>query len=198
MKPYSEKFEPRIQAALLHAHSGKFYDDVYPYLYHLDMVADKYEWLLFDYTHSEDIDKFAIYFHDTIEDCGLTYNDVRAYAKQYLVSRGWNEVDVIDRISTELADAVFCLTNLRGKTRKERQSDEWYAVLCENPMAVKIKYADKFANLSHSVKTNSSMAGVYRKEWPEFHQKCMSLVTDEGLRDELADTWSRVLRFLEQ
>ncbi len=198
MKPYSEKFEPRIQAALLHAHSGKFYDDVYPYLYHLDMVADKYEWLWFDYTYSEEIDKFAIYFHDTIGDCGLTYNDVRSYAKQYLVGKELAGVEFVDGISSQLADVVFCLTNLRGKTRKERQSDEWYEVLCGNPMAVKIKYADKFANLSHSVETNSSMAGVYRKEWPEFHQKCMSLVTDEELRDELETAWRRVLRFLEQ
>lgn len=196
MKLYSEKFEPRIQAALLHAHSGKFYDG-YPYLYHLDMVADKYEWLWFDYTYSEEIDKFAIYFHDTIEDCGLTYNDVRAYAKQYLVGKELAGVEFVDGISSQLADAVFCLTNLRGKTRKERQSDEWYEVLCGNSMAVKIKYADKFANLSYSVETNSSMAGVYRKEWPEFHQKCMSLVTDEELRDELETAWRRVLRFLE-
>lgn len=193
--PQSLHSDPRMVASLLHAHSGKFYDG-YPYVYHLDLVFNKFT-LMFS---ASVIEHFAVYFHDTIEDCGLTYNDVKEYAKQYILYRNdGNPLDerMLGQVE-ELADAVFRLTNLRGKTRKERQSDEWYDSLVENELAVKIKYADKLANLTHSMEARSSMAGVYMKEWPEFHQKIMSRVTDLKLREDLEDAWEYVKVQLEK
>lgn len=194
--PQSLHSDPRMVASLLHAHSGKFYDG-YPYVYHLDMV---YKW--FDGCFSSlPSEKFAVYFHDTIEDCGLTYNDVKDYAGKYFTYlNDYQKLDdhLLERVE-ELADAVYRLTNLRGKTRKERQSDEWYDSLVQSPLAVKIKYADKLANLTHSIEVGSSMEGVYRKEWPEFHQKIMHRITpavDADLRKELISAWNIVEQIL--
>ena len=186
--------DPRILAAILHAHAGKFYDG-HAYVHHLDMVFTAYAWRLNFSCGNHMVNEFAIYFHDIIEDCGLTYNDVLAYAKAFVRARGGFKPEEVEAEAIKQADAVYRLTNLRGKTRKERQSDEWYDSLVQSPLAVKIKYADKFANLTHSIEVGSSMADVYRREWPEFHRKIMHRITpavDSDLRNELIAAWNVV------
>jgi hypothetical protein len=186
--------DPRLFASLLHAHSGKFYDD-YVYVYHLDMVAQMFREL--ELSRSGFYELFVVYFHDTIEDCGLTYNDVKSYASSYVSRVLPNDPHQREKLSEHMADAVFRLTNLRGKTRPERQNDEWYDSLVQNDLAVRIKYADKFANLIHSSNTKSSMRGVYHKEWNEFHEKVMKRVTDKRLIAQLEYAWSIVVKELE-
>lgn len=151
--------ENKIKAAAyeIHAEVNQMYDNC-PYGYHLDMVAD----FVRKYVSEDNIDYmgiiFGAYFHDTIEDARLTYNNVMELAKMYL-----DDDDAL--IGTEIA---YALTNEKGRTRDERANDKYYNDICNTPYAPLVKMADRMANMSYSIEKGSRMADVYRKELPHF------------------------------
>jgi len=131
----------------LHHSVGQRYDK-YPYFYHLKMVYGfslKFRHLL---TKEESFIAFLIcLLHDTIEDCRLTYNDVKT------------------KFGFKVADSVFACTDLRGKTRKERHAPEFYKLLKNDKLASYAKICDIIANMTMSKKTGSTMLNRYRKEY---------------------------------
>ena len=106
----------RDAAFALHTSVGQTYSGQLPYSYHLGMVADaamKYGAEVV--TDEQDILPvvFGAYYHDSIEDARLTYNDVTKVAKQFM-----NESQAI-----MAAEVVYALTNDKGRTRAERAGE---------------------------------------------------------------------------
>lgn len=165
----------RESAHTLHAHVNQTYDKVHPYGFHLDMVADS----VYKYGHlvCSDVDDvlplfFGAYYHDSIEDARLTYNDVMKIAKRYMT-------DGQAFIATEI---VYALTNDKGRTRAERAGERYYQGIRETPYAPFVKLADRRANITysatHSNESNTHMREVYRGELPHF-LSAISASTDD-------------------
>lgn len=148
----------------LHKSVNQTYDTL-PYGVHLCVVANA----VMMYGHDviaceEDIFPviFAAYFHDSIEDARLTYNDVMKIAKQRM-----NGEQAL--MATEI---VYALTNDKGRTRAERAGEKYYAGIRSTPYAPLIKLCDRYANMSHSFhgsdESNAHMREVYACEWQHF------------------------------
>lgn len=95
----------RNTASKIHADVNQHYD-IYPYSYHLQMVFDEFKAMADSVliTNEEYYPSlvFGAYFHDSIEDARLTYNDVKKIALSILS----NEDDAI-----KAAEYAYALTN---------------------------------------------------------------------------------------
>ena len=155
----------RESSHALHASVNQTYDKVHPYSLHLDMVSDavfKYGHLVC--TNETDILPlvFGAYYHDSIEDARLSYNDVTKTAQRFMT----------DEQAFTAAEIVYALTNDKGRTRAERAGERYYQGIRETPYAPFVKLADRLANATYSCThdnaSNRHMAVVYRKELPSF------------------------------
>lgn len=164
-QPLIESIRERAHA--LHRAVGQTYGGIHPYSFHLDMVAQG----VIDHGHdvcasAADVPAilFGAYFHDSIEDARLTYNNVLTIARQYLP-----EPQAL--MATEIA---YALTNEKGRTRAERANDRYYAGIRATPYAPLVKLADRLANFSYSCAgtdaANRHMRQVYAAEMPHFLQ----------------------------
>lgn len=183
--------EIRSAAFQLHDSVGQKYDKCYSYGVHLLRVAT----IVMDYGH-EVIDQesdimpviFAAFFHDSIEDARLTYNDVMATAKQYMSAEQ----------AYIAAEIVYALTNDKGRTRAERAGERYYAGIRETPYAPLVKLCDRLANMEYSFKCadDDHMAKVYQNEWPHFRSAITCDTEDkrfylpEGMIKEIEDLFS--------
>lgn len=134
---------------MTHHKVGQRYDKKYPYYYHLKMVSDfaiKFSYLLKPEDRTNAI--IIALFHDLIEDCRLTYNDVKD---------AWGVV---------IADGVYACTELRGKNRKERHGPEYVRGLQESLLGTFDKLCDLIANMTMGKRTGSRMFPMYQKEYP--------------------------------
>ena len=149
----------------LHDSVNQKYNTTLPYGYHLDMVA-RYA---ADYGHDVLADAadllpllFGAYFHDSIEDARLSYNDVTRRAAAFMN----------DAQAYMAAEIVYALTNDKGRTRSERAGERYYAGIRATPYAPFVKLCDRAANTSFSARAadggNSRMCRVYASEWPHF------------------------------
>ncbi len=152
-------------AHALHAGVNQTYDKVHPYGFHLDIVADS----VYKYGHLVCLDEadvlpmfFGAYYHDSIEDARLTYNDTTKIALRYMT----------DRQAYMAAEVVYALTNDKGRNRAERAGERYYQGIRETPYAPFVKLADRLANIrysfTHSNESNAHMKEVYRDELPHF------------------------------
>jgi (p)ppGpp synthase/HD superfamily hydrolase len=92
----------------------------------------------------------ATWGHDLIEDCRVSYNDVK------------------EQLGQEAADIIYAVTNEKGKNRKERANDKYYEGIRNTPGAVFVKLCDRIANVQYSKMTKSRMFEMYKKENDEF------------------------------
>jgi (p)ppGpp synthase/HD superfamily hydrolase len=100
----------------------------------------------------------ALWLHDVVEDCGITYNDVKV------------------RFGEEVADIVWALSGF-GKNRKER--NECVMVKIKgNVVFTFAKLCDKFANYTFGkfVDVKSKMSNQYEEEWISFSKE--NYITD--------------------
>ena len=157
----------RLSAHALHESVNQTYGDGLPYGYHLDMVAS----LVRVYGHlvcaaQTDVVPllFGAYYHDSIEDARLTYNDVMRQARQYMD----------DEQALMATEIVYALTNDKGRTRAERAGERYYAGIRVTPYAPFVKLCDRMANISFSCQgtdgLNERMREIYRQELPHFLQ----------------------------
>lgn len=109
----------------------------------------------------------AAWLHDTIEDCRLTYNDIKKAAGE------------------EVAEIVYALTNDKGRTRKDRASSNYYEGILSTPFARYVKLCVRLANVKHSKQTESRMLDVYRKEHSEFIDHLFSNENDRRIYSPL-------------
>jgi len=152
-------------AHALHDSVNQKYDHIHPYGLHLDMVASSvYKYGAEVCASEEDILPlfFGAYYHDSIEDARLTYNDVMRLARQLMS-------DSQALIATEI---VYALTNDKGRTREERAGEKYYQGIRETPYAPFVKLADRLANTTysctHANNTNNRMKEIYARELPHF------------------------------
>lgn len=162
------------------------YGKLLPYSFHLDAVesqGEKFIHLIPDQwvqnqrnfrsreVRLRDVVRYALISHDTIEDARFTYNDL------------------LETVNTEefgnytaavmVADIVYCVTDEKGKNRKERKNAKYYEELKANDLAVFVKLADLAANTLYSKLTGSSMYDKYKKEWPKFRESLYLFKYDE-------------------
>ena len=155
----------RQSAHELHRSVNQTYGDGLPYSYHLDMVVSNVR----EFGHlvcasEEDVLPliFGGYYHDSIEDARLTYNDVLRVARDLLT-----EEQAL--MATEI---VYALTNDKGRTRAERAGEKYYNGIRETPYAPFVKLCDRLANITYSCAgddpNNVRMREVYKQEVPHF------------------------------
>ncbi|MEO6305958.1 MAG: phosphohydrolase [Bacteroidia bacterium] len=135
-----------------HQKTNHLYDGK-PYSVHLAMVvmyAQKHFEDAYILPNCFDTILNACWLHDTIEDCRLTYNDVKKVAGE------------------DVANIVYAVSNEKGRNRKERASDLYYFGIRETAWATFVKMSDRLANVKYSKDTNSRMLEVYRKENVDF------------------------------
>ena len=167
--------EIRQSAHELHEHVNQTYDRSHPYGFHLDMVVDS----VYKYGHEvcaaeQDLLPlfFGAYYHDSIEDARLTYNDVTRKAQQWMNKEQ----------ATIAAEIVYALTNDKGRNRAERAGEHYYQGIRETPYAPFVKMADRLANttysFTHSNSSNLHMREVYKQEFPHFLAAITSDVDD--------------------
>lgn len=125
-------------------HGMQTYDGK-PYFYHLEQVVD----VLKDFGFTDDKYVICGYLHDTLEDCAISYNDIK------------------ENFGVEIAEIVYCVTDELGRNRKERK-EKTYPKIRSNSDAIIIKLADRIANLTNSMKYKPQMADMYRKEYEGF------------------------------
>jgi (p)ppGpp synthase/HD superfamily hydrolase len=157
----------RETAAKCHADVNQTYDGYLPYEFHLRLTASYAE----RFGHlvpiaNEDVETVfaAAYFHDALEDARLTYNDLRRLLRHLNDEHGL-EVNV-----DEAAEAVYALTNDKGRTRSERAGEAYYAGIRATKFASFLKMCDRLANVRYSTlfSHRQSMATVYAREMPHF------------------------------
>jgi len=146
------------------AHSGQYYDDIFPYEKHLDDVV---EVLKSHNIVSPSLLK-AAYLHDVIEDCNVSYNDIKDY------------------FGEDVAEIVYCVTDELGRNRKERKA-KTLPKIASNADAVIVKLADRIANINHGGKV-----GMYAKEYSDFRDV---LKQPDTLAEPLWDELDRIMNY---
>lgn len=155
----------RAEASMLHdTVCNQTYDTNHPYSFHLEMVANltmEFGYIVCE--NKEDIIPiiFAAYFHDSIEDARMTYNDVLRVATDFMDKEQ-------SKIATEI---VYALTNEKGRTRAERANDKYYEGIRNTPYASFVKWCDRYANMKYSIDIGSRMASMYKSELAMFLEK---------------------------
>lgn len=125
--------------------------DEHEYSFHLIMVEDmvkKYMHLLPPHIKFTDLLMAAI-GHDLIEDCGVTFNDIRRMTNK------------------AVAQLILAVSNVPGEDRVER----FFLTapkIRKSIGAIFLKICDTMANMSHSKNTGSSMYDKYVSEFPIF------------------------------
>ena len=150
----------RNRARFIHDDVNQKYDN-HPYFYHLDKVGKLVcKYLQEIVERQEDIVPvlFGAYFHDSIEDARLTYNDVMKIAKEFM-----SEGQAL--LATEI---VYALTNEKGRNRHERANEKYYAGIRDTMYAPLVKACDRLANYNYAKETNSRMVSCYEKEMEYF------------------------------
>ena len=159
----------------LHRSVNQTYGKGHPYGYHLDMVAKGVQDYGYLVCASEDDVLplfFGAYYHDSIEDARLTYNDVMKVARDFMT----------DEQALMATEIVYALTNDKGRTRAERAGEHYYQGIRQTPYAPFVKLCDRLANITYSCQTknanNSRMKQIYREELPHFLSSIDSHSTD--------------------
>ena len=174
---YAKQIEEiRLAAHELHQSVNETYGDELPYGFHLDMVVEG----VCCYGHlvcvrEEDVLPifFGAFYHDSIEDARLTYNDVMKVARKWMT-----EEQAL--LGTEI---VYALTNDKGRTRSERAGEKYYQGIRETPYAPFVKLCDRLANVAYSCSDelggNNRMREVYKGEMGHFLQSINPQSSDQ-------------------
>jgi (p)ppGpp synthase/HD superfamily hydrolase len=126
------------------------YDTYLPYEFHLRMVVQVFKKFKSLIEEDHDHIELACWGHDLIEDCRVSYNDVK------------------NQLGEKASDIVYAVTNEKGKTRKERANDKYYEGIRNTQYAVFVKLCDRIANVQYSKMTGSRMFDMYKQENENF------------------------------
>ena len=124
-------------------HANQHYD-IYPYMKHITDVVNIASSLGYD-----EAIQVACYLHDSIEDGGLSYNDIKKH------------------FGKEVAEIVFAVTDELGRNRHEKHV-KTYPKIVANEKAVCVKLCDRIANVQNSMEYNVGTLDMYRKEHSDF------------------------------
>lgn len=129
-----------------HNNTNHLYDGK-PYSVHLSMVAlNAVRFIDCIPTQNQNDVILACWLHETIENCRLTYTDIKEVAGE------------------TVANIVYAVTNEKGKNRKERANDVYYDGIRKTMWAKYVKLCDRLANVQYSYDNMSTMYDVYQDE----------------------------------
>lgn len=202
---FLDKYAPQIeqirqQAHDLHQSVNQTYGDSLPYGFHLDMVAEgvhDYGYLVCASEHDVVPLFFSAYYHDSIEDARLSYNDVLREARKLMDNEH----------ATLAAEIVYALTNEKGRTRAERANEHYYEGIRQTPYAPFVKLCDRLANVTYSCTIDAGgdmrMKQVYKNEMADFLMDIRNNITDQRFKvpDEVIVALAEILieeRFREE
>ena len=148
---YNEKVYKEARMVAVKAHSNQSYDEIFPYEKHLDDVVDVLKRFGFSGKYI-----VAGLLHDSIEDDGISYNDINKH------------------FGYEVAEMVYCVTDEMGRNRIEKKH-KTLPKTASNPSAVILKLADRIANIEHGGKIT-----MYAKEHEEFKGALYLSTPDDG------------------
>jgi len=145
--------EAKEFAYKVHRETNHLYGTL-PYEYHLNhaiLIGKRFEYLI-------PLDKkaeifSAIYLHDTIEDCRVTYGMLK------------------DLFGKEIAELVFAVTNEKGRYRHDRENDAYFNGIKDTPYATFVKLCDRIANIENAIITCHGMLDKYKSEHARFVEK---------------------------
>jgi guanosine-3',5'-bis(diphosphate) 3'-pyrophosphohydrolase len=136
---YNEKLLSEAIMVARAAHGDQRYDNIFPYKKHLmDVIR-----ILSDNGCDFKL-QICGALHDTIEDCNISYNDIKDY------------------FGEDVAEIVYCVTDELGRNRTERKA-KTLPKIASNSDAVIVKLADRIANIKHGGKVD-----MYVKEYSQF------------------------------
>lgn len=152
MRVYTEKNYREARMVGVKAHSNQSYDEIFPYEKHLDDVVDVLKRFGFAGMYI-----IAGYLHDSIEDDGISYNDIKKH------------------FGVEIAEMVYCVSDESGRNRQEKKK-KTLPKTASNPDAIILKLADRIANVEHAGKI-----GMYSVEYQDFKNALFQYSTDKAL-----------------
>lgn len=181
MEKYADEIEKIRQSAYdLHKSVNQTYGDDLPYGFHLDMVAEGIQ----TYGHLVCVSEddvlpmfFGGYYHDSIEDARMTYNDVMHEAR----------LRMTEEQALMATEIVYALTNDKGRTRDERAGENYYKGIRETPYAPFVKLCDRLANITYTCSIDSGKDGnrmreIYKGEMAHFLSSIKSGSDDPRLQ----------------
>jgi (p)ppGpp synthase/HD superfamily hydrolase len=130
-----------------------------PYTHHLAAVEQV---MLRYYPKSTDEMRAACWLHDSVED---TFTKVK---------------DIQENFGRAVADLVWAVTNEEGPNRKARAAATYPKIRC-SPGAVRLKLADRIANVEHG----GDMVDAYKKEYEDFKRSLY-------MAGEYEEMWARL------
>ena len=166
----------------------------YSYTFHLEMVKNiamenAYEYIIGNYTNKDECAKLllASIEHDLIEDTTCRYSDVYNLNINILSSylnEDKNSYYVI-KFSKEITEAVYALTDEKGRNRTERHNEKYWNEILENGLALYIKLCDIYANMLSSkyIIYNHKLYEMYNEEIHRIY----NIITDKSGNSTLLD-----------
>ena len=112
----------------------------------------------------------AAWLHDTVEDTPTTVEDIKR------------------EFGDDVADLVWRLTDETAGVRRERHA-KTHAKIRQRADAVRVKLADRIANVEASIEQRSQLLAMYRAEYADFRRELHQ-------RGEFEDMWRRLEQLL--
>lgn len=140
-------------AVMAHADVRHYYgENKLPYAVHLAQVYEFGQKYVNNLPNKgiQEVALVACWTHDMIEDCRLSYNDIK------------------NKFSPAIAEATYALSNEKGKNRAARANKKYYMGIRANRAAWFVKICDRMANIKYSMDAGSSMYEMYKKEHEKF------------------------------
>lgn len=148
----------------LKAHKGQLYG-TREYSFHLEAVVS----IAKEFKLDENIIS-ACWLHDTIEDCNVSFQDIKNVCGE------------------RVAEIVYCVTDELGRNRKERKA-KTYPKIKNNNDALCVKLCDRIANMQQSfIDNNTNLLSMYLKEHEEFKE----LLFSDNSAETLLLLWKRL------
>lgn len=166
----------------------------YSYKFHLEMVKNiamenAHEYIMGNYANKDECLKLLLTSieHDLIEDTRCNYNDVYSLNINILSSylnENKNNYYVI-KFSKEITEAVYALTDEKGRNRAERHNEKYWNEILENGLALYIKLCDIYANMLSSkyIIYNHKLYEMYNEEIHRIY----NIITDKSGNSTLLD-----------
>ena len=101
----------------------------------------------------------------------MTYHDVEKLMRRMAADPLLSEAEQL-RLTTEVPEIVYALTNEKGRNRDERANERYYAGIRSVHFASFVKMCDRLANIRYTTLfyLTNRMLAVYRNEYPVFIQ----------------------------
>lgn len=161
-----DELEQRAAAFAQRAHAGQTYGQGDFHEMHLARVVAT----LRRFGVDDPVLLAGAWLHDAVEDTATTVEDIRR------------------EFGDDVADLVWRLTDEPGRNRKERHHLT-HLKIRGRPDALRVKLADRIANVEASFEQRSHLYGMYRHEHKRFRE-------DLFRANEFADMWEYLERKL--